>query len=318
MGVTLQRYRYFANGVQSIFRSHDEMMVRRQVQVSALITDLDNTLWDWVHIWYSGFTPMLEELVRITSIDRETLEREIRTIHQLRGTSEYSHLLQELPSLKTWAGKEDFVGLLEPAIDAYRAGRRESMRLYPTVLSTLTTIRNSGCKIIAYTESKAYYTNYRIRKFGLDGIIDVVYSPADHDFPDGVSPEQLRTMPHGYYDFQSTEHRLTPSDAMKPDRRVLETIITELKLSRSRIAYVGDSLTKDVSMAQEVGVIDVYAQYGLAQHSEEYQLLRKVTHWSNQDVERERELLSRPLVTPSYTLQQFGELLEMFSFTLLR
>ena len=71
-------------------------------------------------------------------------------------------------------------------------------------------------------------------------------------------------------------------------------------------------------MAQEVGVIDVYAQYGLAQHSEEYQLLRKVTHWSNQDVERERELLSRPLVTPSYTLQQFGELLEMFSFTLLR
>jgi hypothetical protein len=51
---------------------------------------------------------------------------------------------------------------------------------------------------------------------------------------------------------------------------------------------VGDSPTKDVAMAQDVGISDVYARYGRAQHTEAYDLLREVTHWSDADVEREK------------------------------
>ena len=67
---------------------------------TALITDLDNTLFDWADIWYQCFSAMLDEIVRISGLNRETLISEIRAIHQKYGTSEYSFLIEELPSLQ--------------------------------------------------------------------------------------------------------------------------------------------------------------------------------------------------------------------------
>lgn len=47
---------------------------------------------------------------------------------------------------------------------------------------------------------------------------------------------------------------------------------------------------KDVAMAQKVGVVDVHAAYGVVQHRPEYDLLRRVSHWTADDVECERGL----------------------------
>jgi hypothetical protein len=73
---------------------------------------------------------------------------------------------------------------------------------------------------------------------------------------------------------------------------------------------------KDVAMAQDVGVLDVHAAYGVVQDREEYELLRRVSHWTQADVEREREIATAPHVTPTYVLEEtFAELLELFDFT---
>ena len=37
---------------------------------SALITDLDNTLFDWVEIWINCFSSMLEEIVKISGVSK--------------------------------------------------------------------------------------------------------------------------------------------------------------------------------------------------------------------------------------------------------
>jgi hypothetical protein len=77
--------------------------------------------------------------------------------------------------------------------------------------------------------------------------------------------------------------------------------------------YVGDSPTKDVAMAQDVGMSDVYAKYGRAQHTEAYALLREVT-WSDADVEREKRIGERE-VQPSTILDiDFGQMLEHFRY----
>jgi phosphoglycolate phosphatase len=66
-------------------------------------------------------------------------------------------------------------------------------------------------------------------------------------------------------------------------------------------------------MAQQAGVADVYASYGAAQHRPEYELLRKVTHWTPEMVERERHALKPGNVKPSHTLQsEFSEVLTLF------
>jgi hypothetical protein len=71
-----------------------------------------------------------------------------------------------------------------------------------------------------------------------------------------------------------------------------------------------------VAMAQEVGVVDVLAEYGASQHKTEYELLRAVSHWADRDVEREREIIERGGGSnPSHVLKaSFSELLSIFSF----
>jgi hypothetical protein len=44
--------------------------------VSLLITDLDNTLFDWFGIWHASFSAMLDKTVELSGVPREVLEAE--------------------------------------------------------------------------------------------------------------------------------------------------------------------------------------------------------------------------------------------------
>ena len=68
-------------------------------------------------------------------------------------------------------------------------------------------------------------------------------------------------------------------------------------------------------MAQNVRVSDAWAKYGLVPHDERYALLQRVSHWTEADVQRERELRLRPRVEPSFILtDSFVQLLDLFEF----
>jgi phosphoglycolate phosphatase len=73
---------------------------------------------------------------------------------------------------------------------------------------------------------------------------------------------------------------------------------------------------KDVAMAQRAHVHDVLARYGAAQRRSEYELLRDVTHWSADDVEREKAIAEGTTdIVPSCVLDHsFAELLQNFEF----
>jgi len=145
-------------------------------KVSVIIADLDNTLFDWFNIWYNSFNAMLTSLVEKSRITRQTLEGEFKKVHQKHGTSEYAFSLQELPSLIKKHPGGDIPTVYAECIQAFRDARRSAMVLYPTVLQTLSLLRGKGCLLVGYTESKAFYSYYRIKKLGLDGILDYLCS----------------------------------------------------------------------------------------------------------------------------------------------
>ena len=160
----------------------------------------------------------------------------------------------------------------------------------------------------------SFYSRYRIRNLGLDRILDYLYSPSDHELPPGVKREEIRSSPSEFYKLRRTVHRHIHKGESKPDPRVLIDIITGIGALPSETIYIGDSLMKDVVMAKNAHVTDVWAKYGLSQARAEYELLRKVTHWTLADVEREKRLKVEE-VKPAYTLESdFGEILELFEF----
>ena len=272
--------------------------------VAVVITDLDNTLYDWVATWHQSFAPMLDALVAQSGVARAVLEREIRAVHQQYGTSEYVFVIQELPSLQRLHPGQDLTSIYREIIDAYWQGG--SPQLYPGVWATLATLKQAGCVIVAYTESRAMYAETHVARLGLDGVLDWLYTAPDHSLP-----HDAQTQPW-FYPVMSTRHLIMRET--KPNPHALIEILETLGAHPAHTVYIGDSLIKDVAMAQAAGVIDVYASYGAAQQRAAYQLLRRVTHWTDAAVQRERKML-RPAL-PTYRLEHsFAELLDLFAFT---
>jgi phosphoglycolate phosphatase len=275
-----------------------------------LITDVDNTLFDWQEIWYQTFSAMIHQVLSISGVDEERLYAECSLIHQKYETSEYSQILGELPCLQELYGDKIY-DHVAPAIDAFRVARRRTLRLYPAVLETLESLKKRGVLVVAFTESKAFYTNYRFRKLGLDGPISYIYSPRDHAMKS--DPASIRKYDPDHYEFKHVVHRFTPDGEVKPNPHILNMIVEELGFGNDETVYVGDNILKDVYMAQQAGITDVYAAYGASQHRPEYELLRKVTHWTPEMVERERAALKPGAVTPTHILSNgFSEILPLF------
>lgn len=282
---------------------------------TALITDLDNTLFDWVELWYQCFSAMLDEIVKVGRVPRETLIPEIKAVHQKYGTSEYSFLIEELPSLRALLTDRRATDVFASAIDTYRSKRRENLKLFPGVAETLLKIKGRGTLIIGYTESMGFYSNYRIRRLGLDGVLDYVFCPEDHVLPPGLSPLQMRSYPTSHYELKYTKQHFTPKGSKKPDTAVLNAIIADLGLDKNDCVYVGDNVAKDIAMALECGVDAAWAEYGQAHQRSEYQLLKDVTHWTPEEVAREAEIKARVHVHPTHVLSSsLSEILAHFDF----
>jgi phosphoglycolate phosphatase len=286
----------------------NEVKTATRPSASVLVTDLDDTLWNWFDLWYSAFKPMLDCLVKKLGISEEALKAEIKA-------SEYSFLLQELPSIREKYGTNfNPYSEFPDVIQAYRDGRKSASRLNPGVLETLKAIRAKGSKIAGYTESQFFYTTQRIRVLGLDGIIDVLYSTQDRGLPTLDALEQLRNKPESYYRLQITKTVVLPFGTKKPDPNVLLKIVSDLHSRADDVIYVGDKLSKDVFMANQAGIRSVHAAYGEVHNDPRYELLRDVTHWTPEDVINEKNAKVDG-VKADYTLKNsFAELLDVFEF----
>ncbi len=288
---------------------------RGRQDINLFVTDLDNTIWDWSRSWFYQINALLSGVTKISGIDPELLLEETRSVHQRHGTTEYSWLLEELPSVQAYAAGRSVKEVFNEAIHAQNSARVTSLRLYPEVLSTLQLIKAHGVPIVAYTESQVYWTEWRIRKTKLDGIIDVIYSQPDHDHPAGLSLENQRFFNNEEYELKFTKHRSVPRGIAKPNTIILKGILEDFHTPANRAVYVGDSKSKDVAMAQLLGTHDVWAEYGSLTDKPEYEMLRKLSHWSDKEILAERTRIPHQDVTPSYTLKHgFSELLELFYF----
>ncbi len=278
---------------------------------SVLITDLDDTLFDWFSFWYHPFRVLLRSLSIQSGISEQLLTEEFRELHRRHGTPECSFLVQEIPALRSRHPDADIRRVYDTSLHAYYSERKRHLSLFPGVLDTLAEISNKGSLVVAFTESRDFYAAERIRLLGLDGLVDVLYSPPDHAMPVGFT----RYYPDEYYKLESTLHRRLHHDILKPDPRVLLEILEDCGIRQEDALYVGDKKHKDVQMAQLAGVRDVYAAYGDTREKPGYDLLQQVSHWSQADIAREASLRQHADLKASYTLENtFSEVLQLFSF----
>lgn len=274
-----------------------------------LITDLDNTLYDWVSFYSQSFSAMAEELSKEINVPLDILLSEYKVIHQRFGNSEKPFATLELPSVISYFGTNDKILLqkkLTRVFSAFSSKRNHTLKLYPTVRDTLNILRERGVKIVGHTESLEYNSLYRLYKLDVIDFFDHLYTIEDNNnlHPNPKNAKVISVKDDFIIRLSSAES--------KPNPKLLEHICLTENVDIKDAVYVGDSITKDISMAKSIGMKAVWARYGRQFAPELWEILVKITHWTDKDVEREEQLKeSFSRVKPDYSINSFAEILDL-------
>jgi len=257
-------------------------------KINLVVTDLDDTIWDWLNMWHSSFEPYINRISNEFNIDITTLKEDFKQLHQKYHTTESSFAYKELRSLSADQKNQ----IEKPGIDnkmsiihEFNSLKKRNLKLCNGVKETLELLKNKGVLLVGFTESNAFFTKYRLKHLNLDGIFDYIYAPIGEGVPESVDLFYDKS----HWEPDITEFRYLTKGTKKPAPDILEIIIKDCNAEKENTIYIGDKLKKDVFMANEVGVTSIYAKYGDGVDTEKYSLLKEVTHWSNEEVKIEKD-----------------------------
>jgi FMN phosphatase YigB (HAD superfamily) len=284
-------------------------MARTSVQL--VVTDLDNTLYDWVTFFARSFDAMVKKAAEILATDEAQLLDELRAIHQQVHNSEQPFALLDTPTVVSrypGMNRAERKAAIDEAFYAFDSVRSKTLTLYPGVERGLSAIRGAGAIVVAHTEASVSNALFRLGKLGLFRWIERVYAIEDsglgHPAPDATDAEH-RTLV-----------RVLGHHERKPDIRVLRDICADYSVAPANTLYIGDSLARDIGMAHAAGAASAWAKYGTIYERALWDKLVRVTHWTSDDVaraQRANELFAH--VKPDVTLERgFDELLDHFNF----
>lgn len=277
-------------------------------KIDTLIVDLDNTLFDWLALWHGTFVVTLHELAMLFGTSEA--EAAIRRVHQSRRTSEFRFLIDEL-----LANRGTEAAQIRQRIEQTLAKSNvtRGAKPYAGVREGLADIKAAGTKVVACTESMEFYSVKRLHDLGLDGWIDMLFCNEDHSTPFLRSTTELAEKAPV---LQSTFIRHIGIGMSKPDPRIIRDLLAVTGAEAERTAYVGDSLARDVVMARRAGVTDIHAAYGETAGRPEFELLSRVSHWTDADIIRENAASREARrVAPSITLRSdFREIFDFLQF----
>jgi FMN phosphatase YigB (HAD superfamily) len=275
--------------------------------IQLLVTDLDNTLYDWLAFFVPSFYAMIEVAAPLLGLTEEEIIAEFKIVNRTNGSSEKPFALLDLPSVQAQLGS---VGLdeqkrrLDEAFHAFNRVRKQTLKLYDGVLETLDAIQTTGTIIVAHTDAHVENALFRIEKLGLSGVISRLYAPIS------ASSAQDRLGQKGGFVFS------LPDSDRKPNPRVLLDICAHHHIEPTRTLYVGDSLVRDISMANRAGTRSALAGYGMSSSPALWEQLVRVTHWSAEAAAKETITnFAQQDATPDVVLSSFPQLLEEFSFS---
>ncbi len=244
-------------------------------RIRLLITDLDNTLYDWVTYFARSFSAMVTKAEEVLSVRRDRLLNELQAVHQNHQNSEHPFALLEIRTVSERLGhlsRHEQKQFLDAAFYAFNKERKASLRIYEGVERALQLIVQSGCAIVGHTEATVPNAYFRLVSLGLDRYLTRLFAiePPETRHPE-PGRESALAPPEGFIE-------IVPRSKRKPNPKLLLDICSEFSVSPSEAVYVGDSLTRDISMAREAGLWAAWAKYETEFDKEYWKTLVEVNH----------------------------------------
>ncbi|MGY3614850.1 HAD family hydrolase [Bradyrhizobium sp. USDA 10063] len=267
--------------------------------VDLAVFDLDNTLYDWYASFLPAFYSMVDAATSILCCDRELLLDQLRSIHVRHHDVEHPYSLLETPIVQQLLGKNAREAL-DPAFYAFNKSRKDNLKLFPEVRETLKELERRNIKLVAFTDSSYFAALRRIRQLELANSFRHIFCRARSK--SSLADRQFVADP------EDSLHAITielPADEAKPDPRVLLDIARTERIAISSIAYIGDSISRDILMAKKAGCVAIWAKYGVRRDREMYEQLVRISHWTDEDIRREKDFANEAAaIIPDLTCEK--------------
>ena len=284
--------------------------------IRLVVTDMDNTLYSWIDYIVPAVEAMVDAVQLATGFPRIKVVQSLKAVYGKYESNEYPFALQESSLFAEFPEFGSFDKLIiEPARMAFSEARRKYLKPYKGVAETLCALKEERVLVVALTDAPRNPAEQRVKRMGLDQWLVALYTMPGFTFPAGpdgtalVAPDILQKQEKGEYRAACPAIEL-PREWEKPNPAGLKKILTTYGLQPSEVLVVGDSLKKDIGVAQALGCHDAWAEYG-TYVSLEY---------------RERlDIISSPAITrrhaahvfesgahqlsPTHTLSNFGQVL---------
>lgn len=298
-------------------------------KVKLIVTDIDNTVFDWVSYYVNAFAAMVNFLSDLTKIPYSKLASEARDVFTNYASTEFPFLAQEMPSIVEYY-KYDIERMLveavDPARDAFLKAAEPYLTTYSGVIETFATLRKKhpNIPIAALTDAPRYVAMWKLNKLKILNYFHAVYGLGDPRIPVCKVTKKIKVHPDLLVkhlerkDFGFTgKIRVLPDDYEKPGTKGFKTVLMdydldEKKEDRASVLWIGDNRRKDVALGNKVGVMTCWARYGTKIDSD---LLRRLNEFSPiQSIAKNAQVKTEESGTkemePTYTIDAFSQIVK--------
>ena len=290
-----------------------------------LVFDIDNTIFDWVTYYVNAFGMLLRKLETIIDVPYLQLAAEAKDVFHAQRSIEYPFVVQQMPSVLNHYGL-DVDRLLQEAVEptrvAFNAAARQYLKPYPGVVATIQELRvmHPNIPFVVLTDAPRYVAMWKLNKLEMLSCFDAVYGLPDPKLP--TSPQHGRVLvdPEILLKHLRQEHfsyegriRILPEDYEKPGTKGLKTVLIDFELDgnehdRRQVVWVGDNLRKDIGLGKALGVVTVWAKYGMDVSPEMKSRLLDFSPDGNVRKNVSLDPLSQDAPQPDFVLERFEEI----------
>jgi FMN phosphatase YigB (HAD superfamily) len=273
-----------------------------------LLTDLDNTLYNWVDYFAPSFRGMLHAISKKLDIKEDILIEEFKSVYTKYGSLEFSFTIQELESCK-YLEEEDLNKIVELGRKVFKMVRTKHLQPYEGVKETLIWCVNNDVKVIGITNAPLFHAQMRLKELHLDGYFYGLAAWEGHTsenkrFAEVINQKRI----DGKYNTKIKHTWSLPENFIKPSAEGYLSIIKTINVSYKNIYVVGDSITKDLAPATEIGAKTIWAKYGLDFDEKNLNTLLKITPWSQQGIQT---AYSEKKISPDFIIDRFSQITDI-------
>jgi len=270
----------------------------------ALILDLDNTLYNWMDAYANSFREQTIFLCKSLDVKEDVILRDFKNIFKKYNSVEVPNAVYQLSIWNTCnLSEQESKYIQEKSLKIFLESWKKNIKLFPKVEEALNWARDLGFLIFAYSDAFAFWIDFRLSTLNIQKYFDNIFAMTDNKISD--SDIVINSERHCEITF------VDPSE-MKPNTLILRRILDEYEIKKEHAYFVGDSKTKDIRTARQIGICDIWAKYGLKYKRENGRLLSRITPWKK-GIGGVNELREKTI--PTYTIQSFDEIMNIIAHT---